>query len=101
MRNDWKEGTVQDFLGLSDVDVALVETKLDCFQTSSARLARAESPIGNSVGRNPTLRGTPIFKPCRGVSTRAESPTGNSVGRSPTLRGTHTIQALKGRNQQG
>ena len=27
-RQDWKEGTVQEFLELSDVDMALVETKV-------------------------------------------------------------------------
>ena len=27
-RQDWAEGTAQDFLGLSDVDMALVETKV-------------------------------------------------------------------------
>ena len=26
-KHDWKEGTVQEFLGLSDADMALVETK--------------------------------------------------------------------------
>jgi predicted transcriptional regulator len=27
-KQDWQEGTVQEFLGLSDVDMALVETKV-------------------------------------------------------------------------
>ena len=27
-KHDWKEGTVQDFLELSDADMALVETKI-------------------------------------------------------------------------
>jgi len=34
---------------------------------SSRRAARAECPIGNSVGRSPTTRGTPHDKPCRGA----------------------------------
>ena len=28
MKKEWKEGTVQDFLGLSDSDMALIETKI-------------------------------------------------------------------------
>jgi len=30
-------------------------------------IQRAESLIGNSVGRSPTLRGTLHFQPCRGA----------------------------------
>ena len=61
---DWKEGTVQDFLDLSDVDMALVETKVAltrmlrrkrlasqltqsdmarAMQTSQSRVARIEA----------------------------------------------------------
>jgi len=32
-KEDWKEGTVQEFLGLSDVDMALVETKVALAQS--------------------------------------------------------------------
>jgi predicted transcriptional regulator len=63
-KQDWKEGTVQEFLGLSDVDMALVETKValtralrhqrkasrltqsdvaHAMRTSQSRLARIEA----------------------------------------------------------
>jgi len=34
--------------------------------TGMALLHKAESLIGNSVGRSPTLRGQSIVKPCKG-----------------------------------
>jgi len=42
-KQDWKEGTVQDFLGLSDVDMALVETKVAL--TRALRRQRQETQL--------------------------------------------------------
>ena len=42
-KQDWKEGTVQDFLELSDVDMALVETKVAL--TRALRRQRQESQL--------------------------------------------------------
>jgi len=57
---------------------------------------RAERPQ-IFVGADPCVR--PDLGAHMGAPLRAESPIGNSVGRSPTLWGTHKYQALKGRNQ--
>ena len=52
---------------------------------------RAESPIGNSVGRSPTLGGPPKCKPCKGVGNRIAPLQGlisfatRYVGLRPTL----------------
>jgi len=43
------------------------DTPLRCCRGELLSPPRAESPTGNSVGRNPTSRGTPSFKPCRSV----------------------------------
>jgi len=42
-KQDWKEGTVQDFLGLSDTDMALVETKV--VLTRALRRQRRETQL--------------------------------------------------------
>lgn len=40
-KSDWKEGTVQDFLALSDSDMALVETKVALTKALRHRRRRA------------------------------------------------------------
>ena len=42
-KQDWREGTVQEFLDLSDVDMALVETKIAL--TRGLRRQRRESNL--------------------------------------------------------
>ena len=45
-KRDWKEGSVQEFLGLSDVDMALVETKVAL--TKALRQRRKASRLTQS-----------------------------------------------------
>ena len=57
-RNDWKEGTVQDFLELSNADMALVETKVALTRElrrkrEASRMTQTEVArvLGTSQGR--------------------------------------------------
>ena len=66
-KRNWEEGTIQDFLGLSDAEMALVETKVVSMRTprsmeKGVNNLKAESLTFTSVGqgalpRRPTSGG--------------------------------------------
>ena len=99
-KQDWKEGTVQDFLGLSDVDMAMVETKVALTralrrqreasrltQTEVARAMRtSQSRMARIEAGDPSVSLDLVFKALYTVGV-----TPQEIGRS--IRNVHALSA--------
>ena len=58
-KSEWREGTVQDFLDLSDADMELIETRL-----ALAQLLKKTRTQKNTIGQLDQIKPTP-FMPSR------------------------------------
>jgi len=99
-KQDWKEGTVQDFLGLSDVDMAMVETKValtrvlrrqrEASHLTQSEVARAmrtsQSRMARIEAGDPSVSLDLVFKALYTVGV-----TPQEIGRS--IRNVHAVPA--------